>query len=159
MLTGLNTKFTDADSDPLTYSATSSNTAAATVSVSGTSLTVTPVWAGTSTISVKANDGVVDSSPLTFTVTLTDNGTNFGTNLLTDVTFGGITGKEVFVATGGTKLYTSRDGLNWQNTYTVSDAINFGIAGATSNSCIFNLLGDTNAPGAGGSTCLKRTLQ
>jgi hypothetical protein len=50
--------FTDADGDPLTYSATSSNTGIATVSVSGATLTVNEVaGTGSVTITVTANDG------------------------------------------------------------------------------------------------------
>ncbi|MCK4344529.1 MAG: hypothetical protein KAX05_04525, partial [Bacteroidales bacterium] len=49
--------FSDADSDPLTYTVSSSNTAVVTVSVSGTTLTITEVGIGTADITVTANDG------------------------------------------------------------------------------------------------------
>ncbi len=49
--------FADADSDVLSYTAASSNTAVVTVVVSGNTLTVTEVGIGTSTITVTANDG------------------------------------------------------------------------------------------------------
>ncbi|MCP3794102.1 S-layer homology domain-containing protein [Paenibacillus sp. CH40] len=49
--------FADADGDTLTYTAKSSATNVATVSVNGSQLTLTPVNAGTATITVTANDG------------------------------------------------------------------------------------------------------
>ena len=48
--------FTDPDGDPLTYSATSSNTSVATVSTSGGTVTITTESAGRSTITVTARD-------------------------------------------------------------------------------------------------------
>ena len=48
--------FSDPDGNPLTYSATSSNTSKATVSVSGATLTITAVAAGSATIRVTATD-------------------------------------------------------------------------------------------------------
>ena len=52
----LSSYFSDPDGNPLTYSATSSNTSKATVSVSGATLTLTAVAAGSATISVTATD-------------------------------------------------------------------------------------------------------
>ena len=52
----LSSYFSDPDGNPLTYSATSSNTSKATVSVSGSTLTITPVAAGSATITVRATD-------------------------------------------------------------------------------------------------------
>ncbi|MFU1798664.1 Ig-like domain-containing protein [Paenibacillus azoreducens] len=49
--------FADEDQDALTYSAVSSNTGVAAVGVNGASLAITPVNAGTATITVTANDG------------------------------------------------------------------------------------------------------
>ncbi len=49
--------FMDPDGDELTYEATSEDTAIATVSMSGTDLTIDGVAAGTTTISVTASDG------------------------------------------------------------------------------------------------------
>ena len=62
---------TDSDGDSLTYSA-SSAASQITPSISGTTLTLTPAanWNGTSVITIKANDGVVDSSAKTFTLTV-----------------------------------------------------------------------------------------
>ncbi|WP_420637200.1 Ig-like domain-containing protein [Candidatus Palauibacter sp.] len=48
--------FSDPDGDDLTYAAESSNTAAATVGMEGSSLTVTAVAAGTATVTVTASD-------------------------------------------------------------------------------------------------------
>ena len=55
----------------LTYSATSS-TSNVTISVSGSTLTLTPAanWNGTATITAKVNNGIVDSSAKTFTLTV-----------------------------------------------------------------------------------------
>lgn len=54
----LSTVFSDADGDALTYSASSSNTALVTASVSGSTLTVTEqTGTGGATITVSANDG------------------------------------------------------------------------------------------------------
>ena len=53
----LGTYFSDADGDTLTYAASSSNTGAATVGVSGALVSVTPVAAGTATITATASDG------------------------------------------------------------------------------------------------------
>ena len=68
-LTGV---FTDADSDTLTVTAESSDTAVATVSVAsdGASLTVTAVKAGTATITVTADDGNEGKVSDTFDVTV-----------------------------------------------------------------------------------------
>jgi hypothetical protein len=69
---GLVGVFTDADGDTLTYSATSSNEAVATVGVSDNTLRVTPVAEGNTTIVVIANDGKDGSVRDTLDVTVTD---------------------------------------------------------------------------------------
>ena len=63
----------DVEGSALTYTATSSSTNV-TPSISGTTLTLTPAnsWYGTSTISVKVNDGTVDSAAETFILTVND---------------------------------------------------------------------------------------
>ncbi|MEQ9130170.1 MAG: gliding motility-associated C-terminal domain-containing protein, partial [Thalassospira sp.] len=53
----LSNVFADADSDALTYTASSSTEGVATVAVSGTTLTYSEVSVGTTTITVTANDG------------------------------------------------------------------------------------------------------
>ena len=49
--------FSDPDGDTLTYTATSSDTAKATVSVSSATVSITPVEAGAPTVNVIASDG------------------------------------------------------------------------------------------------------
>ena len=63
--------FTDADGDTLTYSAVSSDTAKATVSLSDATLTVTPVAVGTATITATATDPDGAFATQTFTMTVT----------------------------------------------------------------------------------------
>jgi len=62
---------TDSDDDSLTYSATSAESEV-TPSISGTTLTLTPDanWNGSSVITIKANDAIVDSATKTFTLTV-----------------------------------------------------------------------------------------
>jgi M6 family metalloprotease-like protein len=62
---------TDSDDDSLTYSATSA-ASQVTPSISGTTLTLTPAanWNGSSVITIKANDTIVDSAAKTFTLTV-----------------------------------------------------------------------------------------
>ena len=64
--------FEDPEGDTLTYAAASSATGVATVSVSGTRVTITPVAAGTATIAVTATDagGSTASTTRAFTVTV-----------------------------------------------------------------------------------------
>ena len=64
--------FSDPEGDALTYAATSSNTAAATVSVVGATLTVRGVAQGSSTVTVTATDpgGSSESAKQTFAVTV-----------------------------------------------------------------------------------------
>ncbi|PYE60942.1 hypothetical protein DFP93_111124, partial [Aneurinibacillus soli] len=63
--------FSDSDGDVLTYNVVSSNSSVATVGINGTDLTVTPVTAGTSTITVTASDGKGGTKTTSFTVTFT----------------------------------------------------------------------------------------
>ncbi|MGW8441550.1 Ig-like domain-containing protein [Paenibacillus sp. S33] len=63
--------FTDADGDTLTYTAETSATNLATVSVNGSQLTLTPMNAGTATITVTANDGKAGTINSQFNVTVT----------------------------------------------------------------------------------------
>ncbi|WP_438444084.1 Ig-like domain-containing protein [Gorillibacterium sp. sgz5001074] len=66
----LSNVFTDADGDALTLSALSSTPGVATVSVTGATLTITPVNAGTTTVTVTANDGNGGTQSDAFTVTI-----------------------------------------------------------------------------------------
>ncbi|MGN9168750.1 Ig-like domain-containing protein [Paenibacillus polymyxa] len=63
--------FTDADGDTLTYTAESSATNVATVAVNGSQLTITPVSAGTTKVTVTANDGKGGTINSQFNVTIT----------------------------------------------------------------------------------------
>ncbi|MFJ7669434.1 Ig-like domain-containing protein [Lysinibacillus sp. NPDC097195] len=62
--------FTDADNDVLTFSAVSDNTGIATVSLTGTTLSVSPNEVGTATITLTASDGNGGIISTTFTVTV-----------------------------------------------------------------------------------------
>lgn len=62
--------FSDVDGDPLTYSASSSKTSVATTSLTSGRLNVTPVAAGTTTITVTATDGKGGSAQHSFQVTV-----------------------------------------------------------------------------------------
>ena len=62
--------FSDPNSDPLTYSATSSDTSIATVSVSDATVSVSTVAPGSATITVTATDDNSDSATQSFTVTV-----------------------------------------------------------------------------------------
>ena len=65
----LSSSFSDADGDTLNFTASSSQTSYVTAGVSGSTLTITPVAAGSSTISVTANDGTT-STTVSFTATV-----------------------------------------------------------------------------------------
>ena len=65
--------FSDAELNPLTYSATSSNTNKVTVSVSGSTLTITPVATGSATITVNATDISNGAATQTFTARVISN--------------------------------------------------------------------------------------
>ena len=62
--------FSDPDGDALTYAASSSDTAKASVSVSGATLTVNTLAEGTATISLTATDPYASSASLSFTLTI-----------------------------------------------------------------------------------------
>ena len=65
--------FSDPDGNPLTYSATSSDTSKATVSLSDATLTITAVAAGSVTITVTAMDNSNATATQTFSVSVTSN--------------------------------------------------------------------------------------
>ena len=68
----LGSYFTDADGDAMTYSASSNTTYKATVSLSGATLTVNGIEAGTAKIRVTATDSRGDSATQSFSVTVSD---------------------------------------------------------------------------------------
>ena len=63
--------FEDPDGDPLTYTATSSNTGVARASVAGNTLTITAVALGRASLTITARDGDGASATQTFEVTVT----------------------------------------------------------------------------------------
>ncbi|WP_016821160.1 S-layer homology domain-containing protein [Paenibacillus polymyxa] len=63
--------FADEDSDVLTFTATTTDTGVATVAVNGSDLKITPVNAGTATITVTADDGNGGTVDTQFNVTIT----------------------------------------------------------------------------------------
>ena len=69
----LGSYFSDPDGNPLTYSATSSNTSKATVSVSGATLTITAVATGWMTITVNATDASNAGTQQSFSVSVVSN--------------------------------------------------------------------------------------
>ncbi len=82
----LSSSFSDPDGDSLTFSAGSSNTKYVTASVSGSTLTLTPVAEGTSTISITADDGEVGWVPPHFTATVSPPVNNAPTGSISTVT-------------------------------------------------------------------------
>lgn len=66
----LNAVFSDPDGDPLTFAAASSDDAVAEATVTGSTLTVTPVSVGDATITVTADDGFGGTTEATFDVTV-----------------------------------------------------------------------------------------
>ncbi|WP_419947913.1 Ig-like domain-containing protein [Candidatus Palauibacter sp.] len=71
---GLVTYFRDADGDPLTYAATSSNTEVATVTVSAATLTIQAVASGVATVTVSATDPDGAGAEQQFQVTVPNRG-------------------------------------------------------------------------------------
>ena len=61
--------FSDPDGDTLTYTASSNNTVIATVNMSGTTVTIAPIAAGSATITITANDSSLKITQ-TFTATV-----------------------------------------------------------------------------------------
>ena len=68
----VSSKFSDPDGDTLTYTASSSDTSKATITSSGSPVTITPLALGSTTITLTASDGAL-SATRTFSVTV---GTN-----------------------------------------------------------------------------------
>ena len=69
----VSTNFSDPDGDTLTYSATSSNASVATAAVSDATLTVTPLVAGSTTVTLSATDPGGLSATQTISVTVAPN--------------------------------------------------------------------------------------
>ena len=71
----LSSYFSDPDGNPLTYTATSSDTSKATASVSDATLSITPVAAGSATLTVTATDNSNATATQSFSVSVTSNST------------------------------------------------------------------------------------
>lgn len=84
--------FEDQDNDALNYSLTSSDESVATVSLTGTVITLSEIGNGTTSISVKAEDGNGGSVEDTFEVTV-----NASTNESVSITFGTNTGNSISI--------------------------------------------------------------
>ncbi len=78
--------FNDSDGDPLTFSASSSDTSKVTVSVSGSTVNFTYVAEGSATVSVTASDGSLSSPTISISVTVTPPENNAPTGSLSAVT-------------------------------------------------------------------------
>ena len=103
----VSTNFVDADGDALTYAATSSRTSAVRVNVSGSLVTLTPVSAGTATITVTATDSPGLSATQRFEVSVSARPTGGA------VTFG--VGERIPTFPQGsdaTRGFTSRGGVS-----------------------------------------------
>ncbi|MEP4597725.1 MAG: Ig-like domain-containing protein, partial [Cyclobacteriaceae bacterium] len=124
----LSSTFEDVDDQSLTYSAISLNTSVATVSVSGDILTFNEQGAGTTTITVTANDGeggtVAESFDLTITAKPKALAYGLGYDLVTasNVTFEHVTTGNIASGTpagitfgnDGSKLFFAYSGSVWQ---------------------------------------------
>jgi hypothetical protein len=73
--------FSDPNGDALTLTAASANTSIATVSVSGTTITLSPIATGTTSVSVTANDGKGGTVTDTFIVTVNGGGSGGASEL------------------------------------------------------------------------------
>ena len=127
----LSSYFSDPDGNPLTYSATSSNTSKATVSVSGATLTLTAVAAGSATISVTATDPSNASRSRSFSATvLASNTVNRVGTIPKQTVFLGGTG----TATVDVSSYFSgpaNDTLTYSATSSSSSKATVSLSGAT----------------------------
>ncbi len=126
----VSSKFSDPDNDTLGYTAVSSNTTKATVSVSGAVVTITPKTAGTATVTVTASDGSLTATQtISVTVNPPPNGapTTVGTILPITLTAGG-SATNVGVSTyfsdpdGDTLTYTAVSSDTTKATVSVSSS-------------------------------------
>ncbi len=108
----VSSNFSDPENDPLTYSATSDDEdVAATVSVQGSVVTISPVGAGSATITVTALDATGSNLSVDQTIAVTVNpaGLSFGVQTIADQTYkqnSAITDLVLPTATGGTTSIT-----------------------------------------------------
>ena len=112
----LNNVFSDPDGDPLTFSAMSSDTAVATVSVSGGSLMISTLASGTTTITVTADDMKGGMMTMSFALTVNAVPTATGTIAGQSLEMGGesmtLDLADTFVDTGGDTLSYSASSSN-----------------------------------------------
>ncbi|MYD61482.1 MAG: leucine-rich repeat protein, partial [Gemmatimonadetes bacterium] len=107
----VSSNFSDPENDPLTYSATSDDTNIATVSVQGSMVTISPVGAGSATVTVTALDATGSNMSVDQTIAVTVNpaGLSFGSATIADQTYklnSAITNLVLPTATGGTAPIT-----------------------------------------------------
>ncbi len=103
--------FSDPENDPLTYSATSDDEDVATVSVQGSVVTLSPVGAGSTTVTVTALDATGSNMSVDQTIAVTVNpaGLSFGNVTIADQTYkqnSAITDLVLPTAIGGTAPIT-----------------------------------------------------
>ena len=122
--------FSDPDGHTLTYSATSSNTNKATVSLSDSTLTITAVAAGSATIRVKATDTYNASTTQSFSVTV------LASNAVVSV--GTISTQNVFISGTATTVdvssyFSGPDGetLTYSATSSSTSRATVSVSGAT----------------------------
>ena len=107
----VSSNFSDPENDPLTYSATSDDTNIATVSVQGSMVTISPVGAGSATVTVTALDATGSNMSVDQTIAVTVNpaGLSFGSQTIADQVYklnSAITNLVLPTATGGTAPIT-----------------------------------------------------
>ena len=123
--------FSDADNDPLTYTADSSNTANATVSVSNATVSITAVAAGTATITVWATDPGDLFVTQVFSVTVSNPNrapTTVGTIPAQTVTVGGDS-----LTVDASSYFSDPDGdsLSYSFSFSDSSKMNASVTGST----------------------------
>jgi len=116
--------FTDADNDVLTFSAVSDNAGIATVSLTGTILSISPKEVGIATITLTASDGNGGTISTTFTVTVTAASSNHAPTVAQTIT----------------NQRGNKDGLNWnvelQDVFTDEDQDVMTFSATSSNEAV-----------------------
>ena len=126
----LSSYFSDPDGNPLTYSATASDTSKATVSVSGATLSITPVATGSATITVTATDNSNATATQTFSVTVIANRAPVRTSTIPTQTVS-LTASAVTVDLGS--YFSDPDGnpLTYDATSSSTSKATVSVSGAT----------------------------
>ena len=127
--------FADADDDPLEYTASSSARETATVSVSGATVTVRGVAAGTATVTVTASDKRGGTVSTTFTVTVTSVPNRLPTVARPIADQSVLVGSDLTVAleTAGSEVFADADNddLTYTATSDATGAATVAVSGAT----------------------------